>query len=136
MNTFDKDLAFGKQAENKIANFFKQFFNVEQMEGLDKGKDMIVSGGIEVKYDRQATKTGNYAIEIKSNGNNSGILTTTATAWVLCTDEGAWMVGTDILQNTAIEEMYLNNKETIKAGDNAEILLISYEYIKTFYKLI
>ena len=137
---FTEDLNFGQQAENKVALYYQnQGYKVQRAIGNVREWDMLLTEGVEVKFDRQATKTGNFAIEIKCRGKWSGLSTTKAKKWVLCTEEGEWEVETKVLKDWV--KMYATDKDgvfrTTKGGDNneSEIVLIDYLWVKSLKKL-
>jgi hypothetical protein len=138
--SFNEDLPFGQLAENKVALIYQnQGYKVQRSIGNVKEYDMVISEGVEVKHDRKATKTGNYFIELKCRGQWSGLSTSKARKWVLCTEEGEWEVETSILKNWV--KMYgtdKNGKMTLtKGGDElqSEGVLIDYNWVKALKKL-
>ena len=135
---FSDDLTEGKEYEEKIANHFRQFFDVVQSEGLDKDRDLTLTGSIEVKYDRLATDTGHFAIEMLYKGQQSGLCTSKSTAWALCTKEGCWLVGIKDLKNWVKLYCFDDKWHLTEAGDNkdSKVALIPYSAVKTMYKLI
>ncbi len=89
---FSEDLKTGQEKEKQIATFYRSLgLEVIESVGVDKDKDLKVSGQIEVKYDRLAPKTGNIAVELKCRGKLSGLSTSKSNAWVFVTDEGSWV---------------------------------------------
>lgn len=86
MNKFQKDLKQGKKYE-KIALNYLEYDTVEHIEGNFKEYDFIITiqdekYKIEVKSDRQASSTGNLAIEYECNNKLSGISTSLADFWI------------------------------------------------------
>lgn len=79
---FRHDLEVGQCAERKLGEI------------LGKKK-------IEVKYDRQASKTGNVFVEYMSRGKRSGIVTSEADYWAFfITDDNIIIIATDKLRHT------------------------------------
>ena len=107
--------------------------------GVDKDKDLKVSGQIEVKYDRLAPKTGNIAIEVRYKGKKSGLSETKSNAWIITTDEGAWVCPTESLRKWVRDICHDTYGEWrfTPAGDNleSEVCLLPYDLIKGYKKL-
>ena len=85
-NKFHKDLKQGQKYETKCLEYL-DYDSVIHKKGYFKEYDLtIFKNGhpikIEVKSDRQASKTGNLAIEYECNNNPSGITSTKADYWV------------------------------------------------------
>ena len=86
MNKFEKDLATGHEYEKRSLlyldydthKFIQGYFKEYDLEIIKDGKKTT----IEVKSDKQASLTGNLAIEYKCNKKPSGITTTTADFWI------------------------------------------------------
>ena len=86
MNKFKKDLATGHKYEKKCLEYL-DYDTVEHMKGYFKEYDLIITKDgketkIEVKSDKQASKTGNLAIEYECNNKPSGITSSTADYWI------------------------------------------------------
>lgn len=86
MNKFQKDLATGQEYE-KRSLLYLDYDTYKFIEGYFKEYDLeITKDGvkttIEVKSDKQASLTGNLAIEYECNKKPSGISTTTADFWI------------------------------------------------------
>lgn len=85
-NKFEKDLAQGKKYELESLNYL-DYDTYEMKEGYFKEYDLIITKDnvdtkIEVKSDRQASITGNMAIEYECNNKPSGLTSTTADYWL------------------------------------------------------
>ena len=85
-NKFQNQLSQGQKYE-KICLEYLEYDTVKHMKGSFKEYDLIIYKGeeeikIEVKSDRQASKTGNLAIEYECNKKGSGITTTEADYWI------------------------------------------------------
>lgn len=85
-NKFEKDLEQGKKYELESLNYL-DYDTYEMKEGYFKEYDLIITKDnvdikIEVKSDRQASITGNMAIEYECNNKPSGITSTTADYWL------------------------------------------------------
>jgi hypothetical protein len=138
--SFNEDLPFGQLAENKTALYYQNAgFRIERSLGAVKEWDMVISQGVEVKYDRQALKTSNYAFEIKCRGNPSGLSTTKARLWVLCTDEGAWEAEVETLKRWVKDygTKRDGSLQIIKGGDDlqSDLILVDYNLVKQFKRL-
>ena len=86
MNKFEKDLATGQEYE-KRSLLYLDYDTHKFIQGYHKEYDLeITKDGkkitVEVKSDKQASLTGNLAIEYKCNKKPSGITTTTADFWI------------------------------------------------------
>lgn len=86
MNKFKMNLNQGKKYE-KIALEYLEYDTVEHIEGNFKEYDFIISKDnikykYEVKSDRQASITGNLAIEYEYNKKPSGISSSLADFWI------------------------------------------------------
>ena len=85
-NKFEKDLAQGKKYEVESLNHL-DYDTYEMKEGYFKEYDLtIFKDGtptkIEVKSDRQASSTGNMAIEYECKNKPSGLSATKADYWI------------------------------------------------------
>jgi hypothetical protein len=85
-NKFEKDLAQGKKYEVESLNYL-DYDTYEMKEGYFKEYDLtIFKDGtptkIEVKSDRQASTTGNMAIEYECKNKPSGLSATKADYWI------------------------------------------------------
>ena len=137
---FKEDLQTGQQKEKEIADIYRSLgLDVIESVGVDKDKDLKVSGQIEVKYDRLAQKTGNVAIEVRYKGKTSGLSTTKSNAWIITTDEGAWVCPTESLRKWVRDVCHDTYGEWrfTPAGDNleSEVCLLPYDLIKGYKKL-
>lgn len=138
--SFAADLQFGQEAEARVAEYFRQQgYDVEQSKGYDKAKDMTLEKKVEVKYDRLAVRTGNIAIEVRYKGLLSGLSSTKATDWVICTDQGCWLAPVTQLRAWVKDVGAPHGVwHTVKAGDDklAEVVLVPYDLIQCFKKII
>lgn len=85
-NKFQKDLETGHYYEERSL-LYLDYDTVEHKKGYFKEYDLeIVKDGktitIEVKSDKQASRTGNLAIEYECNNKPSGITSSTADFWI------------------------------------------------------
>ncbi len=83
---FKKDLQTGHFYEKKCLEYL-DYDTVEHKKGYFKEYDLIITKDgketkIEVKSDKQASKTGNLAIEYECNNKPSGITSSTADYWI------------------------------------------------------
>ncbi len=83
---FHKSLKQGQKYEKKCLEYL-DYDNVIHKEGYFKEYDLTIYKygepiRIEVKSDRQASKTGNLAIEYECNNKPSGITSTEADFWI------------------------------------------------------
>jgi len=101
MNTFKADLKIGKAIEYEICELIKKKYpRAFVVEGYEKGYDIVVPEiKIEVKYDIESYKTGNYVIETESNNKPSGLSTTTAEIWVIVDKKLIIWINTEALKN-------------------------------------
>lgn len=87
--TFNQDLALGKEYETKCLDIVKRKFNdAYPIEGYCKEWDIYVPStkiGIEVKCDFMSQVTGNIVIEIMFGGKPSALSTTKAKYWFFYT---------------------------------------------------
>ena len=86
MSKFQNQLSQGRRYEKKCLEYL-EYDSVKHMKGYFKEYDLIFTKDdekikIEVKSDRQASKTGNLAIEYECNKKGSGITTTEADYWI------------------------------------------------------
>ena len=86
MSKFQNQLSQGQKYEKKCLDYL-EYDSVKHMKGYFKEYDLIITKGeeeikIEVKSDRQASRTGNLAIEYECNKKGSGITTTEADYWI------------------------------------------------------
>lgn len=106
--TFEKDLKVGKQIENEILGIIQEKYPLAHLiGGFYEEFDIFVpevSVGVEVKYDRKSSKTGNYIIETSSSGKPSGIKVTKADWWVQVSAENICWIRTENLRYLLREE--------------------------------
>jgi uncharacterized protein (DUF3820 family) len=86
MDKFHRDLAQGHKYEKRCLDYL-DYDTVEHKQGKFSEYDLTITKDgkkttIEVKSDRQASQTGNLAIEYECNGKPSGINKTTADYWI------------------------------------------------------
>ena len=113
---FDRDLTFGKQGEEWLANLKK----------------------VEVKRERDRWRqSGNIYIEVQCHGRDSGINATKADNWVHLLSHGEQVIGgiivqTSVLQdslNRLVREDKARVRETHHEGDNPSVgLVIPYRF--------
>jgi len=136
MPQFQNDLSFGKEWENTVAFLLqKRGFGVRPIEGYDKEKDIVVEIPIEVKCDRLVHKTGNFAIEYRYKGQNSGILATKALFWVICDEKDCYLVQTSVLRQKMREMQEMKRLLVVKGGDDklSEMVLLPKEVIYNYF---
>lgn len=133
---FKEDLQFGKIFEQQVAEKLSSYgFKAENIEGYNKGKDIVVPIRIKVKSDRMINKTGNYAIEYRCRGELSGIMTTTAHYWVICNDQRKYLVPVKQL-HAKLRKLKEINKliYKISSDDNkSEMALVPRQYIECYF---
>lgn len=100
---WQKRITRARYVERQILKWYRA--NVDQDACLPKGHaegyDLIskVVGNVEVKEDRLAHQTGNYAIEYRdAEGNPSGLATTTAEQFVLVDWDHVIIIATESLK--------------------------------------
>jgi hypothetical protein len=110
----------GDSGEQLVAHVLKSIgLLVQQIPG-DGNYDLDVTGRIEVKHDRRAASTGNFAIEISHRGRPSGIATSTASCWALLAGNELLLVSTIALRRLADPENY----PRVACGENAVVVLV------------
>ena len=93
--------------------------------GAYKGADIVLTLGVEVKYDVRSGETGNVAIETSCNGQASGVTASTSMFWVIVIPsgphQGTWLVPTAELR------LSISERKSIPAGDRkaARVVLLS-----------
>lgn len=135
--TFHKDLSEGKAKEVEVAQYYCDEYKVVQTHNKG-GHDLELTLKVEVKFDRKAHQTGNYAIELMYRGKPSGLSTSEAHKWVLCSVEGCWEVDTSVLKDVTKRSCFVNSEwNTVSGGDGnlSSIALIPYDVVKSFKKL-
>ena len=83
---FNEQLSQGQKYEKKCLEYL-EYDTVVHKEGYFKEYDLVINKDgvdikIEVKSDRQASRTGNLAIEYECNKKPSGITSTEADYWI------------------------------------------------------
>tara|TARA_B110000908_G_scaffold18833_1_gene21154 strand:+ start:291 stop:635 length:345 start_codon:yes stop_codon:yes gene_type:complete len=96
-NDFRYDLKVGQVKEKELADIFN-------------------SKTIEVKYDLQASQTGNVYVEYYSRGKNSGISTSQADYYCFCFGETFHLIKTSDLKNRC--RKYFKTNRDKKGGDS------------------
>lgn len=137
---FKEDLEIGLKKEKEVCEMLETLFDIKRSVGSDKDKDLEISGKVEIKYDRQAVKTGNIALEVRCRNQLSGLSTTKSKAWIICTDEGCWICPLKSLRHWAKEyATKINDWDSLtKGGDDglSEFSLIDYRLIKSYIKIL
>jgi len=99
---FDKDYKEAEKAEEEVLKIIqKKYPRSHRIKGDFKGFDIYCPEAdqrIEVKRDFLACKTGNYFIETKYGGEESGINTTESDFYVLVDDEIIIWITTHVLK--------------------------------------
>ncbi len=75
--------------------------------------DLLLIGRIEVKTDRQSTKTGHVAVEVSYHGEASGIVTTTATWWAYVLADEVVVIRASVLREAVLS----GSHREVSAGD-------------------
>ena len=139
---FYSDLAEGKSIEKEVAGLFEKMgCTVEQSEGLFPDYDLKVIDvddemTVEVKYDKQAYKTGNTTVEVGKiiNGieEKSGLSTSKADVYVLhnLNIDGFYVISTNKLRRLIEKGAY---KKMITGGDGNRSKLALFD-LKTLLK--
>ena len=96
-NDFKYDLSIGQTKEKELGRIFNDTT-------------------VEVKYDLQATKTGNVYVEYKSGGKSSGIARSEADYYCFAFGNTFHLIGTSELKEKC--RKYLNTPRDRKGGDN------------------
>lgn len=137
--SFLHDLKVGQTKEDEVIAVLSQYFDIHKPLTHIKEYDIHVNGTMEIKYDRKAIDTDNFAIEIMCRKKPSGLATSTAQSWMCCTDEGCWLVPRMELYD-AVTQCKLTGTDCkiVMGGDDkqSEIVLIPYSFIKSFKQII
>ena len=119
----------GDRAELAVANWFRErghcvFHTIEPARF-----DLLVQFRVEVKRDLLAAKTGNVAIEVKHNGQPSGIVTSNASYWAILLEGDLVIIRTESLR-AAVSRGRFSERH---AGDNraSTVCLIPIEKLKS-----
>lgn len=100
--SWSKDLDIGKKIERLVCSQINlKYPKAFVVEGYNKGYDIEipeVNQTIEVKFDYMSQRTGNYMIETKYGGEDSGITTTTATWWLQVDMDGQTWIKPESLE--------------------------------------
>jgi len=129
---FIDDLNGAKIIEKRIANILRciGFNSVELNNSEDyqtlKAYDILLNNSIkvEVKEDKLATKTGNFAIEFECYKKPSGITTTEAILYIYVIDDIAYLFRTIDLKNAIKNKDYFR---IVKGGDYAASLMYLFK---------
>lgn len=115
---FKKKVARARYVERHILKWIRKNFDkdAELVNGYFKEYDIISPklGNVEIKEDRLAHKTNNYAIEYKCNGKPSGIDYTTAHIYILVDWDNVILIATESLKYLIRET---KRKRAIEMGD-------------------
>ena len=117
MPSFKEQLAYGKVAENQLAEYLRSQGETVEMapDGLFSGYDLTANGKhYECKRDRYTDKTGNMCIEHHCSGKESGISVTTADFWHYQSETKNWLIPTEVLRAYIDEKRY---HKDIKCGN-------------------
>jgi len=101
MQTFQRDLARGKEVERTVLSLIqKKYPQAYIVDGYFKEWDIYVpevETSVEVKMDEMSKDTGNIVVEIEFNGKPSALATTKADYWVIWdAQEFHWFKPNDI----------------------------------------
>jgi hypothetical protein len=139
MNTFDKDLEDGHNAEREVLNLLKtKHPSARILNGYCKEMDIFVpetGKGYEVKKDFKSKYTGNLVVEIAMYDKPSALMTSKAFAWVFVTPTKYAFVERERIKDCIIENN-LQYKTFVGNGDTEskdaylikEELLLGYAY--------
>lgn len=120
--TFVKDLKLGQKYEDELLKYVEHD-GYEKIEGCFKDWDIkfTLMGNTttyEVKCDRLAYKTGNFAIEYNSRDKPSGISTSTADYWaffiIKSESHDCYLIETSVLKNRIAKGLF----KKANGGDN------------------
>lgn len=98
MATWEESKKIGEDFEKEIALGIKTKLGIDVKKNDDKSKfklyDLILDNGktIECKFDERAEDTKNFCIETHCDGNESGILTTSADYWAVTNKEQVFLI--------------------------------------------
>jgi len=104
---FDLDLRYGVDRENAFG-------------------DILAGSSVEVKSDRKAATTGNFFLEFRQHGRNSGIAVTKADFWAIEFARNCWIIiPTETLK--AVGRQVYKRRGFVKGGDgnNFDGVLVS-----------
>jgi len=117
---FKEALAYGKRFENYILDRVQVKYPCAFIvPGKFKPYDIWIpeiNRAIEVKADLKSQETGNIVIEIEMFGRPSGLLTTKADDWVICTGDYFYWIEPQEL----IKQIMLWNKPYVKFVGNGD----------------
>ncbi len=141
MSSIQRDLAFGRAAEDRVVKLFNECsFDTRVQPNKGKFSDydlesqysngMIQTFTTEVKHDAYAARSGNIAIEMfnPKSGKPSGLMATKADLWVHIISDGVYLANAERLKK------WVNDtpaKRVITAGGdgNATLYLYSIDVI-------
>lgn len=133
MDTFHRDLSWGKEVERKHLEIIKkQYPDAYMVDGYCKEWDIFIPSenfGIEIKSDKMSQYTGNIVVEISFNGKPSALSTTKAKYWIFDTGVKSIKVRVDKLRELVVG---FRPVTFMARGDNKskEAYLIKQKYIE------
>lgn len=102
-DTWNDYLTSGEKKEEQVRKYLEKTRHkaVRKMQGNFKDWDLVADSGTkyEVKRDFKGDETGNLFIELKWNGENSGLSITRADWWVHCCKNNWYIFDVDTLKN-------------------------------------
>tara|TARA_B100001287_G_scaffold37936_1_gene27218 strand:+ start:652 stop:1101 length:450 start_codon:yes stop_codon:yes gene_type:complete len=122
-SAFRKDLALGKEVEEKIlSSIRKKYPSAVLIPGKFKEYDIFIpenNSKVEVKVDYKSQETGNILVELYMFSKPSALLATEADYWVIDTGpEILWTTPKKILECILLNN--INSQKIIGDGDTAE----------------
>ncbi len=133
-DTFERDLAVGKQIEVKqLAEIQKSYPDAYMIDGYCKEWDIWIPSiniGVEVKSDQKSQHTGNIVIEINFHDKPSALSTTKAKYWIIYTGDDTMIV--PVIDLKELVKQFTTVKFTAK-GDRweKEAYLVKKRFIKS-----
>lgn len=142
MNTFNKDLETGHNAERAVLKLLQtQYPSAVIIDGYCKEMDIYVPEKhkrYEVKQDFKSKYTGNLVVEVSMNDKPSALMTSQADTWVFVTPSQYAFIERERVKDCIIENN-LQFKTFVGKGDNVpkNAYLIKEELLFTYaYKLV
>lgn len=136
-SAFEKDLALGKEIEEKILNSIRRKYpSAVRIPGKFKKYDIFIpenESKVEVKVDYKSQQTGNILIELFMFGQPSALLATEADFWVIDTGkEILWTTPKKILECILINN--IQSQKILGEGDSVKKIacLIPYRLFKNY----
>ena len=120
--------AKGDAAQNAAADFFTKRGMLVTMTHGRAPFDLLLQAQLEVKNDLRAVETNNVAIEIRYDGQPSGLMTTQATWWLIAVGAEGFLLKADSLRQCALGSPF----KKVRGGDNnkSELILVPIQVIR------